>query len=78
MIKRLREALNLVRAEAYLHRQEELLWATVSKGENSVLEHPAFKIEGPKYIEIGRNSSIGRNAWLACYDRVATNISSRD
>lgn len=68
MIGRLREAVSLLRAEAFRKRDEEYSWARVSKGENAVLERPAFKIEGGQYISVGSNSSVGRNAWLACYD----------
>lgn len=71
MLKQLLEAINLVREEAYSRRHEDRMWAMVSKGENTAFERPAFKIEGPEYISIGTNSSIGRNSWMACYDRLA-------
>lgn len=45
------------------------MWRRASTGTNARLEYPVFKIEGPEYMEVGNNSSIGQNAWLACYDR---------
>jgi lipopolysaccharide O-acetyltransferase len=44
------------------------MWQRVSTGNNASLEYPTFKIEGPEYMEVGDSSSIGKNAWLACYD----------
>jgi lipopolysaccharide O-acetyltransferase len=69
MMKRLLEAINLVRSEAYLRKHEAQIWAAISKGKDAELERPAFKIEGPQYMEIGNGTSIGRNAWIACYER---------
>ena len=45
------------------------MWQRVSTGTNARIEYPVFKIEGPEYMEVGNNSSIGEHAWLACYDR---------
>jgi acetyltransferase-like isoleucine patch superfamily enzyme len=42
----------------------------INLGENSSFETP-LKIEGGKYIKIGSNSSIGKNAWLGAYDSYA-------
>lgn len=69
MINRLSGAVKWFRTNTYLSRNEEQLWDQIAKGSGTSIEFPALRIEQPQYIKIGFNSSIGRNAWLACYDK---------
>jgi acetyltransferase-like isoleucine patch superfamily enzyme len=68
-MSRFAATLDWLKCQTYLWRHERAMWRRVSAGANARVEYPLFKIEGPEYMEVGRNSSIGENAWLACYDR---------
>lgn len=69
MLIKLKQTLLWLRTNVYLKQYEDRLCDQISKGGDSFIERPTLLIEGPKYVEIGNKSSVGRNAWLACYDQ---------
>lgn len=69
MLKKLKHALLWLRANVYLKLDEDRICSNISMAADSFLERPTLLIQGPEYIQIGNKSSIGKNAWLACYDQ---------
>ena len=69
MMGRLADTLYWLRSQTHLRRHERAMWQRVSTGRNAKLEIPGLQDQGPEYMKVGDNSSIGEHAWLACYDR---------
>lgn len=40
----------------------------IQYGENSFIDGPTLQIDGAQYIRLGKDTGIGRNAWLGAFD----------
>jgi len=68
-MSRLTEIVRFLRIQSYKLHESRSILQKVRLANGASVEEPFFQIEGPEYISIGENSSIGKHSWLACYDQ---------
>lgn len=66
--KKLANLFNFVRSQSYNLNQNKSLINKINMENESHVKLPFLQINGPEYIHIGRHSSIGKHAWISCYD----------
>ena len=67
-VKKLIDLLRYMRFLSAKLSEEKAILKKIKIYKTSRIELPFFQIDGPEYITIGNDSSIGKNAWLSCYN----------
>lgn len=68
MYSKLKSFIDFLRYQSYNWRADHQTLKELYAHSTSNVEYPFFRIDGPRLIKLGENSSIGKHAWLACYE----------
>ena len=68
-MKKLLNILRLLHSENLKHKQDEETISRIRMQDSWGIERPFLNIDGPERIYMGPRSSIGRFAWISCYER---------
>lgn len=66
--KKLTNLIDYLKYQSFSLSQDKSILKKINMENESQIGFPFFQINGPEHINIGKNSSIGKHAWISCYE----------
>ena len=68
-MRKLLNALRYFYSEFEKGKEQEMLLSRIQMEHSWGIERPFLSIDGPERISMGPHPSIGKNAWVSCYEK---------
>jgi len=68
-MRKLLSGLRYFYSELEKSKEQEKLLARIQMKHSWGIERPFLSVDGPERISMGPRSSIGKNAWISCYEK---------